>query len=100
MAESHTEYLPLVRFRSPQPLSSWTTALLAGLDSAALFLALSPTAAPVVPARLCLRSGFLCFNQIAQAMGIEVPDEADESDPVDRISLSYPDFPSHRRADA
>jgi hypothetical protein len=49
-------------------------------------------AAPVVPARRCLRSGFLCFNQIAGAMGIEVPDAADEPDPVGRISLSYPDF--------
>jgi hypothetical protein len=66
VSESHTTYLPLVRFRSPQPLSSWITALLAGLDSAALFLALSPTAAPVVLARLCLRSGFLSFNQIAR----------------------------------
>ena len=61
VAESHTTYLPLVRFRSPTPLSSWVTALLAVLDSAALFLALSPKAAPVVPARLCLRSGFICF---------------------------------------
>ena len=42
VAESHTTYLPLVRFRSPTPLSSWVTALLAVLDSAALFLALSP----------------------------------------------------------
>ena len=42
IAESHTTYLPLVRFRSPGPLSSWVTALLAVLDSAALFLALSP----------------------------------------------------------
>src|SRR4029450_3755463 len=92
VAESHTTYLPLVRFRSPRPLSSWVTALLAVLDSAALFLALSPKSAPVVPARLCLRSGFLCVNQIARAMGIKVPDEADESDPVGRISLSYPDF--------
>ena len=92
VAESHTAYLPLVRFRSPRPLSSWVTALLAVLDSAALFLALSPTTAPVVPARLCLRSGFLCFNQIARVMGVEVPDEADESDPVARISLSYADF--------
>src|SRR5258708_3466417 len=58
MHESHTTYLPLVRFRSPRPLSSWVTALLAVLDSAALFLALSPKAAPVVPARLCLRRGF------------------------------------------
>lgn len=92
VAESHTAYLPLVRFRSPRPLSSWVTALLAVLDSAALFLALSPKSAPVVPARLCLRGGFLCFNQIALAMGIEVPEEADGTDPLSRISLSYQDF--------
>ena len=73
VAESHTTYLQLVRFRSPQPLSSWVTSLLSVLDSAALFLALSPTAAPVVPARLCLRSGFLCFNRIARAMGFDIP---------------------------
>ena len=89
VAESHTTYLPLVRFRSPRPLSSWVTALLAVLDSAALFLALSPKSAPVVPARLCLRGGFLCFNQIARAMGIEV---AEEPDPAGGISLSYEDF--------
>ncbi|HEX2374549.1 MAG TPA: hypothetical protein VHO93_11270, partial [Actinomycetota bacterium] len=89
VTESHTTYLPLVRFRSPRPLSSWVTALLAVLDSAALFLALSPKAAPVVPARLCLRSGFTCFIQIARAMGFEVPEEPD---PNDRISLSYQEF--------
>ena len=89
VAESHTTYLPLVRFRSPQPLSSWVTALLAVLDSAALFLALSPKAAPEVPARLCLRSGFLCFNRIARAMGIDIPDEAD---PEAGISLTYAEF--------
>jgi len=89
VAESHTTYLPLVRFRSPRPLSSWVTALLAVLDSAALFLALSPKAAPTVPARLCLRAGFLCFNQIAQAMGIKVPEEPD---PHRGISLTYQEF--------
>ncbi len=89
VAESHTTYLPLVRFRSPRPLSSWVTALLAMLDSAALFLSLSPKSAPVVPARLCLRAGFLCFNQIARAMGIEVPDEPG---PSGAISLSHQEF--------
>jgi len=89
VAESHTTYLPLVRFRSPRPLSSWVTALLAVLDSAALILVLSPEAAPTVPARLCLRSGFLCLNQIARAMDFDVPDE---SGPDARISLSYDDF--------
>jgi hypothetical protein len=89
VAESHTTYLPLVRFRSPGPLSSWVIALLAVLDSAALFLSLSPKSAPVVPARLCLRAGFLCVNRIARAMGIEVPDEPDLSG---GISLSYQEF--------
>jgi hypothetical protein len=75
VAESHTTYPVLVRFRSPGPLSSWVTALLAVLDSAALFLALSPEAAPVVPARLCLRGGFRCFNRIARTMGFDIPEE-------------------------
>ncbi len=89
VAESHTTYLPLVRFRSPRPLSSWVTGLLAVLDSAAMFLALCPAAAPTVPARFCLRSGFLCFNDIARAMGYDIPLEPD----VDRgISLTYEDF--------
>jgi hypothetical protein len=89
VAESHTTYLQLVRFRSPGALSSWVTALLAVLDSAALFLALSPKAAPTVPARLCLRSGFLCFSRIARAMGFNVPEEAD---PEAGISLTYDEF--------
>jgi hypothetical protein len=89
IAESHTTYLPLVRFRSPRPLSSWVTSLLAVLDSAAMFLALSPADAPTVAARLCLRSGFSCFNEIARAMGYDIPLEPD----VDRgISLNYEDF--------
>ena len=89
VAESHTTYLPLVRFRSPRPKSSWVTSLLAVLDSAALMLSLSPQEAPVVPARLCIRAGFICFNEIARAMGFPIPEEPD----ADRgISLSYEDF--------
>jgi len=89
VAESHTTYLPLVRFRSPQPLSSWVTALLAVLDSAALYLSLSPKAAPVVPARLCLRSGFQCFDRVGRAMSLHIPAEPD---PGAGISLSYEEF--------
>ncbi len=89
VAESHTTYLPLVRFRSPRQLSSWVISLLAVLDSAALFLALSPGIAPIVPARLFLRSGFLCLNEIARAMGISVPDEVD---PGGTISVTYAQF--------
>src|SRR5579859_211474 len=89
VAESHTTYLQLVRFRSPQPLSSWVTSLLSVLDSAALFLALSPKAAPAIQARLCLRSGFSCFNRIGRAMGFDIPLEPN---PAAGISLTYDEF--------
>ena len=89
VAESHTTYLPLVRFRSPQPYSSWVVALLSVLDSAALILSLAPDQAPTVPARLCLRSGWGCLNRIARAMGMDVPIEAD---PDAGISLTYQEF--------
>jgi hypothetical protein len=89
VAESHTTYLSLVRFRSPQPLSSWVTSLLAVLDSAALILTLAPEEAPTVPARLCLRGGFQCFGRIARAMGLPVPEEAN---PEGGISLTYQEF--------
>ncbi|MDX6344593.1 MAG: hypothetical protein QOH87_4731 [Trebonia sp.] len=89
VAESHTTYLPLVRFRSPLPYSSWVIALLSVLDSCALILTLSPGQAPTVQARLCLRSGFNCLNRIARAMGMDVPLEAD---PEAGITLTYEDF--------
>src|SRR5215469_1509742 len=89
IAESHTTYLPLVRFRSPRPRSSWITALLAVLDSAALMLSLSPGLTQVVPARLCLRAGFQCFGDIARAMGFQIPDEPDVNM---GIGVSYEQF--------
>jgi hypothetical protein len=89
VGESHTTYLPLVRFRSPKPLSSWVTALLAVLDSAALMLSLNPSTAPVVSARLCLRAGFICFQDVARAMGFDLPAEPD---PSAGISVTYQEF--------
>jgi hypothetical protein len=89
VAESHTTYLPLVRFRSPLGMSSWVTSLLAVLDSAALLLTLAPEEAPTVPARLCLRGGYQCFGRIARAMGLIVPEEAD---PNAAITLTYQEF--------
>jgi hypothetical protein len=89
IAESHTTYLQLVRFRSPRPMSSWVISLLAVLDSAALILTLAPDQAPTVPARLCLRGGKECLTRIAQALGADIPEEAS---PENGISLSYEDF--------
>jgi hypothetical protein len=89
VAESHTTYLPLARFRSPRPKSSWVLALLAVMDSAALYLSLSPEAAPTVESRLCLRGGFDCVTRVARALGCDVPDSPD---PDAGISLTYQDF--------
>jgi len=89
ITESHVTYLPLVWFRSPSYEASWVTSLLAVLDSAALYLSLCPQAAPAVPARLCLRSGLLCFSEVARSMGIKVPAEP-APDAV--ISLTYAEF--------
>jgi len=89
VTESHVTYSPLVWFRSPSPQASWVTSLLAVLDSAALYLSLCPSAAPAVPTRLCLRSGLLCFGEVARSVGIEVPDEPA---PDEGISLTYEEF--------
>jgi hypothetical protein len=89
VAESHSTYLPLVRFRSPGGLSSWVISLLSVLDSAALILSLAPEEAPTVQARLCLRGGFLCFGRIARAMGFDVPMEAN---PEEGITLTFEEF--------
>ena len=89
VSESHTTYVPLIWFRSPRPLSSWVTAQLAVLDAAALYLALLPSASGLIQARLCLRGGFTCLANIARAVGIAIPLDAD---PKAGISLSYEDF--------
>lgn len=89
VTESHVTYTPLVWFRSPSYEASWVTALLALLDSAALYLSLSPEAAPDVPARLCLRNGLLCFGEVARSAGIKVPAEPA---PEAGISLTYAEY--------
>jgi hypothetical protein len=89
VSESHTTYVPLIWFRSPRPLSSWVTAQLAILDAAALYLALLPDGSDLIQARLCLRGGFTCLGNVARAIGIPIPFDAD---PSNGISLSYADF--------
>jgi hypothetical protein len=91
VAESHTTYLPLVRFRSPKPRNSWVISLLAVLDSAALYLTLAPGSVPEVQARLCLRSGLICLGEVARAMGLNVP-QADAPDMTAGLDLTYEEF--------
>jgi len=81
VAESHTNYPVLLFFRSPHPMRSWILAMLAVLDSAALFLALSPDAAPV-EGRLTLRMGFESLREIARVLGIPYDPDPLPTDPV------------------
>jgi hypothetical protein len=89
VAESHTTYFTLTRFRSPRPLSHWLTALIAVMDAAALHLAVAPSQEPKLAPRLALRMGFVALEQIARSMRQPVPDEPDPDAP---ISLTFADF--------
>jgi hypothetical protein len=89
VAESHTSYPVLVRFRSPRPLASWVVAMIAVLDSAALWLALSPERGPRREARLALRTGFVALRWIAESLGIPVDPDPDPDSP---LQLTYEEY--------
>ncbi|HWA67834.1 MAG TPA: hypothetical protein VG899_15840 [Mycobacteriales bacterium] len=88
VAESHSNYPVLMRFRSPQPLSSWLVGLLAVMDSAALLLSLAPSRERIEP-RLCLRMGFTALRQMGRAVGLAVDDDPD---PDASIQLTFEEF--------
>ena len=89
VSESHTNYAVLTTFRSPAKLASWLVALVAVLDSAALWLALSPETAPLVEARLALRMGFNTLQAVAETLGIQVEPDPD---PDSTLLLSYDEY--------
>ena len=88
VAESHSSYPILLRFRSPHPMASWLIALLAVMDSAALWSAVAPDEVPM-HARLCLAMGIRCLKQLADAVGIPYNDDPH---PDDAIALTREDF--------
>jgi hypothetical protein len=88
VAESHTNYPVLISFRSPHPLRSWVVGLISVLDSAALYLALCPERAPT-SARLCLRMGFVCLREVADAVGIPYDPDPFPDDPIE---LTFEEF--------
>jgi hypothetical protein len=91
VAESHTTYSTLTRFRSPRPLAHWLTSLIAVMDAAALHLALAPSTDPKLAPRLALRMGFVALVQISKSIREPVPDHPDLDSP---ISVTYADFQS------
>jgi hypothetical protein len=89
VSESHTNYPVLLRFRSPAKFSSWLVGLIAVMDSAALWLALSPARAPATEARLALRMGFVALRSIGETVGLTVDHDPD---PDAELRLSYADY--------
>ncbi len=88
VSESHTNYPVLMWFRSPVSSRSWLVALVAMMDSAALFHAASPEQTPR-QARLCLSMGIRCMRSMAGALGI--PFDADPL-PLAEIRLTKAEF--------
>lgn len=84
VAESHTNYPVLLYFRSPQSDRNWVIALLAVMDSAALYLAVAPARAPS-EARLCVRMGFNALRDIAKAARIPF-----DPDPLPTAPVALP----------
>jgi hypothetical protein len=88
VAESHSSYPSLLRFRSPEPHSSWVLSQLAVLDAAALHMAACPATAPVT-ARLCVQMGFTCLRKLTRTLRIPIDEDPRPDDPV---QLSWPEF--------
>lgn len=88
IAETHTSYPWLIEMRSPNPLNSWVISLLAVMDSANLYITLSPGQAPAT-ARQCLRMGFVGLRAIAKVAGVTVNDDPRPDDP---IQLTFEQF--------
>jgi len=81
VAESHTAYASLLFLRSPRAQNSWIVSLIAVMDAAALTLAIDPVGAPI-EARMCIRMGFTCLRDIAQAGRIPFDPDPDPDDPI------------------
>ncbi len=88
VAESHSSYPSLLRFRSPEPHSSWIVSQLAVLDAAALHLAACPASAPFT-ARLCVQMGFTCLRKLTRTLRIPVDEDPR---PDDLVQLSFEEF--------
>ncbi len=79
--ETHTTFLALPYFRSPQPGESWITAAGVLLDSAALWVA-AVEHRPDPSAQLCMRTGFLALRRIATSLGLACDDDPQPTDPI------------------
>lgn len=86
--ESHTTFVALVFFRSPQSWRSWVTTAGVILDAAALMLSTVDT--PRDPqAALCLRAGYLAMRRIADFFSIEYDPDPLPTAPISINRLEF-----------
>ena len=88
VSESHANYPGLLWFRSPVSSRSWLIALVAMMDSAAMYHSVSPARTPR-QARLCLSMGIGCMRSMARAL--RIPYETDPL-PTTGIRLTKAEF--------
>ncbi|MCX5316011.1 hypothetical protein [Streptomyces sp. NBC_00154] len=88
VAQTHSSYPTLVRFRSPESRTFWIVSQLAMLDAAALHLAACPAAAPLA-ARQCVQMGVTCLRKLTRTLRIPVDGDPRPGDPV---QLSWEEF--------
>lgn len=88
VSESHSNYPGLIFFRSPVSRRSWLVSLVAMMDSAALYHAVSPDQTPR-QARLCLSMGIRCMRAVARAL--KIPFE-DDPLPTSELRLTRAEF--------
>lgn len=88
--ESHTSFLPLSFFRSPQPDRSWITAAGAVLDTAAMMMTVVDFPYDDMPLRLTSRAGYLALRRISDLFEIE--HNPSPVYPDDPISISRGEF--------
>jgi hypothetical protein len=81
LAETHTSFMALPFFRSPNPARSWITTGGAVLDAASFRLAVVDE--PWDPrCALCIRAGYSALRDVAAAYRIEVPTDPAPDDPI------------------
>jgi hypothetical protein len=90
VAESHSSYPSLLYLRSPRSQNSWVVSLIAVLDAAALTLAIDPVGAPI-EARMCIRMGFTCLRDIAQATRIPYDPDPEPHQPIALTESQFAD---------
>jgi len=81
LSETHTSLGMLAFFRSPNPHRSWITAAGTVLDAASLRLAVLNIPFTPEPG-LCIRSGFLALQEIADFFGFEHDRDPSPDDPI------------------